>query len=235
MTEDPGDGREESSRYVRLPLPIVAGGLLAFVVLVLAVGLYANRNLRPQPGLVATPVALPTATLQAAAAAIQTPTATATPLAAPTAKGVVETTLTATPTLPSVPTARPTVNPELAAEIGDAYQAYWQVRAEALYDLDASRLDEVMAGDHLAAIQELIDELRAEGHAIQTSIDHKYVVVEATSNTAKVVDKYVDQSVFIDLQTHSPITSPTGQAMTELYSFDKLDGTWRVVGLARSP
>ena len=70
MSEDTGGGRDDSSPYLRLPLPIVAGGLLAFVVLVVVVGLFANRNLRPQPGLVATPlVADLTATPPATAAA----------------------------------------------------------------------------------------------------------------------------------------------------------------------
>jgi hypothetical protein len=125
------------------------------------------------------------------------------------------------------------VSPELAAEVGDAYKQYWDIRAEALYELDGSRLEQVMAGDHLAAVQELISELSAEGRAIETEVDHKYVVVQASSESAQVADTYLDESVYVDAHTHAPITSPAGQRLTELYSFTKVDGTWRVVDLVR--
>src|SRR5207237_10507699 len=139
-------------------------------------------------------VAAPTAPPPPAGAARQSVAATPTPIAVPTAIAVFATQMPGTSTPVAAPTPRPTISPELTAVIGDAYQEYWQVRAEALYDLDASRLQEVMAGDHLAAVQERIDELRADGHAIQTDVDHKYVIVEATDDNAKLVDTYVDQS-----------------------------------------
>lgn len=235
MNEDPGGGDgEESPRYFRLPLPIVAGGLLGFVVLVLAVGLYANRNLRPQPGLVATPVvAVAAATPLATVAAAQPTLATATPFAVPTATAVAATVVAASATAPPSPTARPTVSPELAAEIGDAYQQYWQVRAEALYDLDASRLQEVMAGDHLTAAEDLISQLRSEGRAILTDVTHNYVVFEASQSDAGIVDEYADESVYIDLPSHQRITQPVGTKVKEQYQLNRIEGTWKVVSLIR--
>ena len=246
MSEAPGDGDREGSPYIRLPWPVAAGGILLFLALMLAVGLYANRNLRPRTAVAATPVveavpttlaplATPTVRPQSTTLAQQRTSMTATVVAAATPTANLPAELLSTPTTAVVPTPGPTVSPELAAEIGDAYKQYWDVRAQALYDLDTSRLQEVMAGEHLAAAEELIGQLRAEGHAIQTSIDHKYIVVEANSTDATLVDRYVDQSVWVDAQTHFPITSPTGQVFTEQYSFSKLDGTWRVVSLARSP
>lgn len=248
MSEASGNGEQEGSHYIRLPWPLVAGGLLVFLALVFAAGLYANRNLRPQGRVVATPVVaavptgtaapqldLTTATPRPIAVALIPALATATAVAAPTATSVVPTPVSVASTAESVPTARPTVSPELATTVGDAYKQYWNVRAEALYELDDSRLEQVMAGEHLAAVQDRISELRAEGHAIQTDVDHTYVVVEASEDTATVVDKYIDQSVYVDSQTHNPISSPTGQTMIEQYSFAKIGGFWRVVSLVRSP
>ena len=189
----------------------------------------------PQPAAAATATVAVTATSMratangaTAAAATSEPAATPAPvLTAGTA------TIAVTPTREAAATPRPTVSPELAAEVGDAYKQYWDVRAEALYELDGSRLEQVMAGDHLAAVEELISELTAEGHAIETDVDHKYVVIQASTESAQVADSYLDQSVYVDAQTHVPITSPTGQRLTELYSLSKIDGTWRVVDLVR--
>ena len=125
--------------------------------------------------------------------------------------------------------------PQLATEIGDAYETYWQVRAEALYTLDVSRLPEVMAGEHLAAVVDRINELRTEGHAIETDVVHNYVVFEATAEDAKLADSYADQSVYVDLQTHVHITTATGEKLNEVYIMNKSDGMWRVTTLVRTP
>src|SRR5258707_1112335 len=115
--------RDQATRYLRLPWPVVAAGLVALLAVVFGVGLYANRNLRPQvglvptsePALVAAPPATPTpqvataaptpapaVVVQATAAAIATLPA---PIAAPTAPPLV----VASPT----PSALPTVEPAL--------------------------------------------------------------------------------------------------------------------------
>jgi len=238
----------EPSPYLRLPWPLVAGGLLAVLGLALAAGLLANRALREQLTLpTPTPpaaVALATAPPNIAATAVPTrlspPTAQPAPVpatatAAPATPGSVS--ATATPLVVSSPSAspRPTVDPVLADEVSQAYQHYWQVRAEALFDLDPSRLPEVMAGEHLAAAEQLIDELRSEGRAIVTDVDHHYAVVRASPDTAQIADTYVDQSIYVDPQSHSPLTGPANDKLQELYEMNKIDGTWRVVSLVRSP
>jgi hypothetical protein len=231
------DAEPEHSPYLRLPWPLVAAGLVGVLVVALALGLFANRYLRPQVALPPTPIAL-----AAVPAATPAPTGPPTPLALATSPPATATVLpeTAVPTSPVttptiVATARPTVSPELTAEISEAYQEYWQVRAEALRDLDASLLPAVTAGEHLAAVQDRISELRAEGHAIETDVDHNYVVFEASTEDAKVADSYTDDSVYVDLQTHARLTTPTGVKLNEVYIMTKTDGIWRVVTLVRSP
>ena len=76
MNEAP-DGEREPAGYVRLPWPVVGAGLFVLLAVVLGLGLFANRNLRPQIGVVPTPspvaVATPTALPVAAPAARSCP------------------------------------------------------------------------------------------------------------------------------------------------------------------
>src|SRR5437879_1506748 len=79
MSEAP-DAERGPSLYIRLPWPAVAAVLLVFVALLLAAGLFANRNLRPQVRLVPTNSAVAQDVPAITALATQAPT----PLVAPT-------------------------------------------------------------------------------------------------------------------------------------------------------
>src|SRR5438132_9578100 len=89
---------EQTTHYVRLPWPLVAFGLVALLAVVLGIGLFANRYLRPQVGLVPTAepavvAAVPVTSTPQLATAVPTPAPTlvvqapavaiATPLPAP--------------------------------------------------------------------------------------------------------------------------------------------------------
>src|SRR5438876_7478483 len=168
---DADAGTEQTTHYMRLPWPLVAFGLVALLAVVLGIGLFANRYLRPQVGLVPTPepvlvAAVPvTSTPQVATVVptaaptlvVQAPAgATATPLPAPAAA-------TSTPqAVPNAtPSALPTVEPALADEVGRAYVMFWRVRSQALLELDSSHLSGSMDGDYLSNIERLVDELRS--------------------------------------------------------------------------
>src|SRR5713101_7604691 len=75
------DAETERTPYVRLPWPLVAVGLLGILAVVLAIGLFANRYLRPQVGLL--PTSEPAAVV-AAPATSTPPAATSVPTPAPT-------------------------------------------------------------------------------------------------------------------------------------------------------
>ena len=53
MNEAP-DAEREPAGYIRLPWPLVGGVLFLFLAALLAFGLFANRNLRPQLGVLPT-------------------------------------------------------------------------------------------------------------------------------------------------------------------------------------
>jgi hypothetical protein len=231
----------EAAGLLRLPWPLVAGGLLFLLLAALGVGLYANRNLRPQTLAPATVVAAATGLATAAPVVVPTvqpATVAATEVPKPVVISVSTPTplvvATAEPTNAPSPSAMPTIAPELAAEIDAAYQHYWQVRAEALYDLDTSHLGEVSAGEHLSALDEFVAELRVNGRAVLTKVDHDFTLLRATATLARIEDVYTDDSVFIDAVTHEPISNATGETVKEQYQLEKVDGAWVVTGLARA-
>jgi hypothetical protein len=152
--DDAHDAEPEASPYVRLPWKPLAATLLGVLLLALAAGLFANRYLRPQVSVVPTPIP--------AAAQISTPAALASPLPSATLTPVPSVAPTVVPSPPAhapatisptpppfSPALRPPVEPEVVEEVSQAYERYWQVRAEALLNLDRSRLHEVMDNPHL--------------------------------------------------------------------------------------
>jgi hypothetical protein len=229
------DAEPEAASYIRLPWPIVGAGLFLVLVALLGLGLFANRNLRPQTAAAPTAVLVeptPTSLPVVAATLVVTPTSEPRVIATGTVAAATSTPAAAT----AAPTAtpRPTVIPELAAEVGNAYKQYWQVRSEALFDLDSSHLSEVMAGEHLASIENLIEDLRTEGHAIQTDVNHKYAIIQASLNDAEVADTYTDSSVYVDAQSHAVLSQPANDVLQEEYRLSRINGGWRVVSLVRA-
>ncbi len=230
------------SGYLKLPWQLVAGVLFAVLAIALAAGLIASRNLREQLTVpTATPVALAAATSTRAAptaSPVATPTSavTAIPTALPTAApNQSPSTPVALATAFASPSPRPTVDPGLAEQVTEAYQRYWQLRAEALFALDTSRLDQVAAGEHLDQLVAYIAELRSTGQAGQTDVEHHFVVLEASDRQAIVGDNYISNSVFVDATTHDRLTDPAGDNLQEFFTLNRLDGRWKVVNVVRSP
>src|SRR5947207_3100653 len=125
--QDADAEKDHPTQYVRFPWPVVAAGLVVLLAIVLGIGVYANRNLRPQIGLVptsepalvagplstATPQVLTAVPTSAPTAVVQaTEVATATPVP-PTAAATSIPVLLASPT----PSALATVEPALADEV----------------------------------------------------------------------------------------------------------------------
>lgn len=236
MTEPQAKNQEPTpSPYLRLPAPLLAVGLLAFLVVLLAAGVYANNSLRPRGIITPTPapaesavaVAAPTSrpTVAPTAAPSVTPTPRPQPTITPTPQVVIVASVSPTP----VETALPTVEPALAQEVGQAYDHYWDVRADALLHLDKSHLTEAMDGDHLASTLHLIDELLSENRAIQTNVDHDSHVVQASNDSAQVFDDYLSGSFYVDPKTLSPLTQPASDELRVLYQLRRVDGVWKVV------
>jgi hypothetical protein len=244
---DTREPETDSAPYIRLPWPLVALGLFVFLAALLAAGLFANRYLRPQVGIVPTSAAVavpatitsgPPATTTAQLAATPAPTplvlipaATPTATAPPAADAP---TTTAVPAVAASPSALPTVEPALADEVGRAYVQFWRVRSQALLELDPTHLADVMDGNYLANVAQRITELRAEGRAIKTQVVLNYSVAEAGAESASVVDDFTDNSIYVKIGTEEALTSPTADELSVLYRLKRFSGTWKVVDSARS-
>ena len=239
MNEAPDDEREPA-RYIRLPWPVVGAGLFVLLALVLGLGLFANRNLRPQVGVVPTPspvaVATPTVLPVAAAAVVQASTPTVAPTSVPVTATAPPAAATAT-VAPSqaapaaaegTPTELPTVEPALADEVGKAYVTFWRVRSQAVLELDSSHLPEVMAGDYLQNFESHLDGLRMQSRAIKTQVTLNYNVVKVSSEVAIVHDRIEDGSFYIDPGTQKPLTDPANDQVMIEFSMAKFDGVWKV-------
>ena len=245
MNEAP-DAEREPAGYIRLPWPLVGAALVLFLALILGFGLFANRNLRPQVGVVptSTPLAEATSTTPPGAAPVAVQASTPTPgatdvpvssVVAPTlAAATAAPTETPAPAAEPTPSVLPTVEPALAQEVGDAYVTFWRVRSQALLELDGSHLSDVMDGDYLEHIASLIDDLRTEGRAIKTQVVLDYSVVAATTEAATVVDFVEDNSVYVRIGTEDPISDPTADHLRIMYRLKKFSDAWKVVDSVRS-
>src|SRR6266851_1387349 len=236
---------DQATPYMRLPWPLVAAGLIAILAIVLGIGVFANRYLRPQVGLIPTPEP---AVVAAPPPVTSTPqVATSVPTPAPTVVVQAPAALTATPrpiaaaasSTPLVvasltPSALPTVEPALADEVGRAYLMFWRVSSQALLELDTTHLSEVMDGDYLINIEQLIDQLRSENRAIKTQVVLDYTVIQATVDTARVVDYYKDDSVYVKIGTEEPLSTSTADQLSVLYRLRKFPDGWKVVDSVRS-
>src|SRR6266542_984935 len=243
MDDAPDSNTEPvESGYLKLPWQLVAGVLFAVLAIALAAGLIASRNLREQLTVpTATPVALAAATATRAAptaspVAIPTSAVTAIPTALPTpVPNLGSSTPAALATAFASPSPRPTVDPGLAEQVTEAYQRYWQLRAEAVFALDSSRLSEVAADEHLQQLLSFIEELRGQGRALLTDVQHRYVVLEGSDSKAVVGDTYLTNSIFVNAATHVPLTDPPSDNITEFYTLARLNGVWKVVEVLRAP
>src|SRR5689334_12103652 len=174
--------------------------LLGVLVLLVGGGLFLRQLSAPPAPVAAVPTTVP-ASVPTVSAAPTTPpqtlapatllpaanpTAAPRPTAAPTPASTAQPTPLATSatqpaTAPASQTADqsplPTVAPELRREVETAYSQYWDARAQATWALDPSPLDNVATGDELLALRRDVDELRGEGRAIRTEVQHQYTVL----------------------------------------------------------
>ena len=191
-------------------------------------------------GAVQTPAPTPMPTTAVAVAPTIQPTPA--PLVAPVEQQTVTALASATgvgsgvPNVNGTPYPLPTAAPEVAAAVSDAYSHYWSVRADAFLNLDPTDLDQVAAGDELAALQKSINDFRAQGKALDTDVQHHFTVVTVIDDQAVVSDRFRDSSIYVSPDDHTPLpgqvkpdspdTAPEVQA---LYKLELIDGTWKVV------
>jgi hypothetical protein len=137
----------------------------------------------------------------------------------------------------STTSTAPIVDPQVAEEVGRAYLRYWDVTAQSLRDLDTSNLSQVATDGELAALEKNIEDLRGQGKAIDTVVEHHYYVMWNQGEQAQVVDRYRDGSVFIDPNTKQvlpgeerPQNPEDAPERSVVYLLQRDGDGWKVVG-----
>lgn len=139
-------------------------------------------------------------------------------------------TATAAPT--HTPTATATLSPE--EEVEAAYLRYWDVYADAVYNLDTSRLPDVMTGPRLERGLNEIQQLRDEGRAVDIVVENHPVVVQIEGDRAVVYDEYENRSYFIDPTTKEALSHPEGsQTIRDTVTLTRVGQTWKVLDTVR--
>jgi len=94
----------------------------------------------------------------------------------------------------------------------------------------------VAAGDELAELQKNIEDLRAQGRALNTDVQHHMSVLTVFDDKALVSDRVRDSSVYVSREDHQPLPgqlSPSSpdQApeVTSVYQLQLVNGTWKVI------
>ncbi|HEY1296991.1 MAG TPA: hypothetical protein VGJ60_28275 [Chloroflexota bacterium] len=121
---------------------------------------------------------------------------------------------------------------ELAAQIIQGYDNYWSVRVQASGDPNNPSVDlgSVMAGDELQAASETLAQYRQQGVAFSTSVHHQIWITAATANEATIVDRYVGQSVRLNLDSKQPDGSdPVTESYADAFALRNIGGVWKVV------
>src|SRR5690606_5310847 len=115
-------------------------------------------------------------------------------------------------------------------EVADAYLAYWDAYSAALLELDVSLVEGHAAGEELERIREEIEMLRADGVALRVVVEHDFAVVAASDSQAAVVDRYVNNSFYVDPVTKDPPTGTgSGDTIQDSFVMEPVDGHWMVI------
>jgi hypothetical protein len=123
------------------------------------------------------------------------------------------------------PTPTPT---DSRVQVEQAYLHAWDVWAEALRELDPSRLREVLMGRALHVVQQRLEDQRQENQPVLLRAEHNYRIVIIDENTASVDDRYINHSVRLDPETLQPIEEDPNQRLHTSFTLKLVDGTWKI-------
>ncbi len=131
----------------------------------------------------------------------------------------------------ATPAATPTATPSIEQEVSEAYLRYWEVYADAVFNLDETRLSEVMTGPQLQRTRQEIESLRQRGRAAKIVVEHNFFIAELdpVAETATIRDEYTNKSYEVDAQTKEMVGQPApGTVLTDTYFLLKEGGAWKV-------
>ncbi len=152
--------------------------------------------------------------------------------AVPTTTADVVTTTTVT-TAPPRPTSTTTTEFDPASVEGQVEAAYlhsWDVYAEAVYDLelDEAQLAKVYADPLLGVLRTELESRIQDGRAALVRVEHDYEIQLTGSDSAAVIDTYVNHQVLIDPGTYEPIEADPNTTIVDAFTLRRVDSRWVV-------
>ena len=138
---------------------------------------------------------------------------------------------TTTATRTTAPEVTSTPAPSVEQEISEGYLNYWQVYADAVFNLNETRLPEAMTEPHLERTRQEIQSLRERGRAAKIVVEHDFLIlqVDAAAGTATVRDRYSNRSYEVDAETKEMVgEAAPGTVVTDTYFLAKEGGVWKV-------
>ncbi len=133
----------------------------------------------------------------------------------------------ATPTTP--PPTPPSETPtDVKAEVEQAYLAAWDVWADALVELDTSRLPETFTGRALKLITSQVEEQSQANEPVQIRAEHNYMIAILDEETASVDDRYINHNVRLDPETLEPIEADPNRREHRSFTLKLVGGTWKI-------
>jgi len=131
----------------------------------------------------------------------------------------------------ATPRVTPTSSPSVEEEVSAAYLNYWDVYAAAVFNLDESRLSEVLTGPQLERTRSEIENLRQKGRAAKIVVEHNFFIAEldAVFGEATIRDEYTNRSYEVDAETKEIVGDPApGTVVTDTYILVKEGEVWKV-------
>lgn len=131
-----------------------------------------------------------------------------------------------TPTTPPVsPSGTPT---DARAQVEQAYLDAWDVWADALLQLDPSRLPEAFTGRALELITGQVEEQSQKNEPVRIRAEHNYNITLIDSETASVDDRYINHNVRLDPDTLEPIEEDPNRREHRSFTLKLVGGTWKI-------
>jgi hypothetical protein len=117
---------------------------------------------------------------------------------------------------------------DVRAQVEQGYLHAWDVWAEALMELNPSRLPEVLMGQALEVITGQVEEQARKNQPVQIRVEHNYRIVIVNDTTASIDDRYINHNVRLDPETLEPIEEDPNHRERTSFTMKLVDGTWRI-------
>jgi hypothetical protein len=128
-------------------------------------------------------------------------------------------------TPPGSPSATPT---DARAQVEQAYLNAWDVWADALVQLDPSRLPDVFTGRALQVVTNQVNEQTRKNEPVQIRAEHNYTITVIDSETASVEDRYINHNVRLDPETLEPVEPDEETRIRRSFTLRLVDSTWKI-------